>query len=65
MWYVTVSIVCCWVIVIGLCVMDIGVNECSSDDVCPGDQQCLDLPTLHKCICPRGFRITTTGCEGW
>ena len=58
------SIVRCWIVSNGLCVMDIGVNECSYDDTCPGDQQCLDLPTHHICVCPHGFQITETGCEG-
>ena len=58
-------IVRCWVAVMGLCVMDIGVNECLSNDTCPGSQQCLDLPTHHICVCPHGFQITETGCEGW
>ena len=59
------SIVRCWIVLNGLCVMDIGVNECSYNDTCPGDQQCLDLPTHHTCVCPHGFQITETGCEGW
>ena len=51
------------VVIIGLRVMDIGGNKCSSADACPGSQKC-DLPT-HTCVCPHGFRITGTGCEGW
>ena len=49
----------------GLCVMDIGVNECTTDDTCPGTQKCLDSPLYQVCVCPHGFQITKTGCEGW
>ena len=59
------SIVCCRVVVIGLCVMDVGVNECPSHDTCSGDQLCVALPTRYICVCPTGFGVTASGCEGW
>ena len=48
-----------------LCVMDTGVNECTIDDHCPVNQKCLDTMVFRVCVCPHGFQITKTGCEGW
>lgn len=38
------------------------VNECAADvGLCPTPGKCINTLGSYKCVCPRGFRVDSTG----
>lgn len=48
-------------IVVILYVYFIDINECDEPGVCPKPGRCVNILGSFKCICPRGFKLDSSG----
>lgn len=39
----------------------IDINECEQSGICPKPGRCVNILGSYRCICPRGFKLDSSG----
>lgn len=61
---VTIVKVCLFELVVVACfrgVLVVDINECGEAEICPKPGRCVNILGSFRCICPRGFKLDSSG----